>query len=83
MASLALMAGLMFCVVLLFGPVSYLISLFRWMPNFIIYSLGLLSIIIGVWWMLLPIPAIKYYGLIDIFLGYKIMADRMGKQTQA
>lgn len=73
MASLAIFASLIFIIVIIIGPFSYAISLLKWMPKLIIYLLGLASIFIGVWWFLLPIPAIRYYGLLDAFLGLKIL----------
>lgn len=82
MASLALLASLVFIIVLLIGPVSYTISLLNWMPKVITYLLGLACILVGIWWFLLPIPAIRYYGLLDAFLGCKIIFNNGKKQTQ-
>ena len=73
MASLAILVSLIFIFVIIIGPLSYLLSLFDWMPRFIVWLLGLSCIFIGVWWFLLPIPAIRYYGLVDIFIGLKIV----------
>lgn len=82
MASLALFASIIFISVILIGPLTYILSLFTWMPKMIVWILGLGSIIIGIWWMLLPIPAIKYYGLVDIFCGYKALSGTNKKTTQ-
>jgi len=80
MAGLALLVSLIFIVVLIIGPLSYLLSLFDWMPKLIVWLLGLSCIFIGVWWFLLPIPAIRYYGLVDIFIGLKIVLDNGKKK---
>lgn len=82
MASLAVLVSLIFLSVIVVGPLTYIISLFRWMPNIIIYLLGIGCIFIGIWWLMLPIPAIKYYGIVDIFCGYKAIAMRQEKTTQ-
>lgn len=80
MASLALMAGIIFLIVLVIGPISYVLSLFSWMPKLIVWLLGLCCIFVGVWWFLLPIPAIRYYGLVDVFIGVKIVLNSSKKK---
>jgi hypothetical protein len=70
MAGLALFASLMFLLVLIIGPVSYCISLCVDLPKWIIYILALINILIGLWWLLLPLPAIRYIGFIDIYMGW-------------
>jgi hypothetical protein len=70
MASLALLVAIMFVSVLLIGPLCYIISLFEWMPKLIIYPLSAVTICIGLWWLFLPVPNIRYMGLVPIYLGY-------------
>ena len=74
MASLALFASLAFIVVLLIGPVSYLLSKIPYIPTWVIYCLAITNILIGLWWLLLPILNIRYIGLIDILIGWKLCA---------
>jgi hypothetical protein len=74
MASLALAASIVFLGVLIIGPITYILSLFHWIPDLLILIIALLCIAVGIWWLLLPIPFIKYYGLVDIFCGYKAIA---------
>lgn len=81
MASLAFIAGLMFLLVLVAGPLCYIISSFRWMPKFFIWIMGITTILIGVWWFLLPISMIRYIGIIDIYLG--IISIQKGSRIDA
>lgn len=82
MASLALLASLVFLSVLIIGPMIYILSLFAWMPDLIINILAVICIGIGVWWLLLPLPMIRYYGLVNVLIGYKVIASRYKKTTQ-
>ncbi len=75
MAGLALLGFFILISVLVVGPVSYLLASFSWMPTLIKYLLALICIFIGAWWFLMPIPAIRYFGLIDIYIGIKIISD--------
>lgn len=72
MASLALFASLAFIVVLLIGPVSYLLSKIPYIPTWVIYFLAITNIVVGLWWLLLPIPNIRFIGLIDLLIGWKL-----------
>jgi hypothetical protein len=72
MASLALFASLAFIVVIFIGPVSYFLCKLPYMPSWMIYLLAIINIVIGLWWLLLPIPNIRYIGLIDIWVGWKL-----------
>jgi cytochrome c biogenesis protein CcdA len=72
MASLALAASIMFLVVLIIGPASYIISSFINLPKWIIYILAIINILIGLWWLLLPLPVIRYIGLVDIYIGWRL-----------
>lgn len=76
MASLAFIVSLIFICVIIIGPLSYSLSKFKWIPNSLIYFLGASCIGIGLWWFFLPIPMIRYYGLVDMFLGYKTILQR-------
>jgi hypothetical protein len=81
MASLALLVSAMFIVVLLVGPLSYLLTKIINLPSWIIYLLAIANIGIGLWWLLLPIPNIRFIGLIDILIGWKlcVIGDKKNK----
>ena len=81
MASLALLVSIILIIVLLVGPASYILSCFNWMPIFIKWILGLACIFIGGWFFFLPIPAIRYFGLIDVLIGIKILSDASKKRN--
>lgn len=72
MASLALAASIMFLIVLIIGPASYIISTFIKLPKWMIYTLAVTNILVGLWWLLLPLPAIRYIGLVDIYIGWRL-----------
>jgi hypothetical protein len=72
MFSLAIIASLTFIVVLFIGPVSYFLCKLPYMPSWMIYILAIMNIAIGLWWLLLPLPNIRYIGLIDIVIGWKL-----------
>lgn len=77
MASLALMAGLIFLVVLFSGPLCFAISKIPFMPKWIIIVLGFLTIFIGACWTLLPIGPIRYVGIITGLLGFYSMSSKV------
>jgi hypothetical protein len=80
MASLALLVGLIFLSVLLIGPISIFTCRFKFVPNFIAYVLAIVNIVLGMWWFLLPITAIRYVGIIPVFCGYMIINQRKTKK---
>ena len=79
MASLALIVTIIFLSVLIIGPLSYLLSLFPWMPKFVVWIMGLLCIFVGGMTFTLPVVFLKVLGLIDIAIGFKIIADKSQK----
>jgi len=83
MASLALLVTIILISVLIIGPISYLLSLFDWMPRFVVWIMGLLCILVGGITFTLPVVFLKVLGLIDIAIGFKIIADRREKKTGA
>ena len=83
MASLALLVTIIFLSVLIIGPLSYLLSLFDWMPKMIVWIMGLLCIFVGGMTFTLPVVFLKVLGLIDIAIGFKIIADRQQKKSDA
>lgn len=70
MASLALLVALMFIVVALLGPATWLLSKSRFIPTFIIWVMGLLSIGIGMYWFFLPVNFLRFFGLLTAYLGW-------------
>jgi hypothetical protein len=83
MASLALLVTIIFISVLIIGPISYLLSLFSWMPKLVVWIMGLLCILVGGLTFTLPVLLLKVFGLIDIAIGFKIISDRREKKTGA
>ena len=83
MASLALIVTLIFLSVLVIGPISYLLSLFDWMPELVVWVLGLLCILVGGLAFTLPLVFLKVFGLIDIAIGFKIISNRQQKKSGA
>lgn len=83
MASLALLVTIIFLSVLIIGPLSYLLSLFDWMPKMIVWIMGLLCIFVGGMTFTLPVVFLKVLGLVDIAIGFKIISDRQQKKSGA
>lgn len=71
MASLALLVALMFLFVALLGPATWLLSKSRFVPRFIIYMMGFLSILIGIYWCFLPVNFLRFFGLFTAYLGFQ------------
>ena len=69
MASLAVLVSLIVLSILLIGPVGYLLCSFKWMPDWLVWIISALSISLGIWFFLLPIPAIRCIGLIPVLCG--------------
>lgn len=83
MAGLALLVSIIFLSVLVIGPLSYILSLFDWMPKFVVWIMGLLCILVGGMTLTLPVVFLKVLGLIDIAIGFKIISDRQQKKSDA
>ena len=83
MASLALLVTIIFLSVLIIGPLSYILSLFSWMPKLFVCIMGLLCIFVGGMTFTLPVVFLKVLGLMDIAIGFKIISDRREKKTVA
>jgi hypothetical protein len=83
MVSLALLVTIIFLSVLIIGPLSYILSLFDWMPIFFVWIMGLLCIFVGGMTFTLPVVFLKVLGLIDIAIGFKIISDRQQKKSGA
>lgn len=70
MESLALIAALMFLVTALLGPATWLLSKSRFIPTFVIWIMGIFSIIIGLYWFFLPVGFMRFFGLLSAYMGY-------------
>ena len=76
MASLALLVTLMLLFVVLLGPATYLLSKSVYIPRFVIWIMGLLSIGIGIYWFFLPVNFLRFFGLLTAFLGWKAIVSK-------
>jgi len=76
MASLAILVSIIFLSVLIIGPMSYILSLFDWMPKLVVWIMGLLCIFVGGMTFTLPVVFLKVLGLVDIAIGFKIISDK-------
>jgi hypothetical protein len=79
MTSLALLVSIIFLSVLIIGPLSYILSLFSWMPKIAIWTMGLLCIFVGGMTFILPVLFLKVLGLVDIAIGFKIISGKLQK----
>lgn len=77
MASLALAASIVFLFVLLIGPFTFLLSLFKSMPKVILGIFSIISMISGIWFVCLPIGPAKYVGLISVFFGFRVFQNHV------
>jgi hypothetical protein len=73
MASLALVVAIIFLVVILSGPLLYLIAKINIVPYIIIDILGILVIGLGLWWTFTIPTFIRFLGLLTVLLGWKAM----------
>jgi hypothetical protein len=53
------------------------------MPKLVVWMMGLLCVLVGGMTFTLPVVFLKVLGLIDIAIGFKIIADRQQKKTGA
>jgi hypothetical protein len=83
MASLAIIVSLIFLCLVLIGPLSYILSLFGWMPNLIKYILSIICMIVGLWAVFIPVPLFRILGIINFLIGLKIVLETNKKTTQA
>ncbi len=70
MESLVILVTILVLIVLLVGPLALIMSYIKIIPDIIIWVMGLISISIGAYWFILPIPFIvKLPALLAILLG--------------
>jgi hypothetical protein len=70
MASLALLVSLMLLFVMLIGPATWLLSKSKYVAKEIIWIMGLSSIVVGIYWFLLPVNFLRFFGLLTAYLGW-------------
>jgi hypothetical protein len=77
MASLALLVTLMLLFVILLGPATLLLSKSVYIPRFIIWIMGLFSIVLGIWWFfILPFNIIGFFGILTSYLGWMAIQSK-------
>jgi hypothetical protein len=82
MFSLAITVSLIIFCIIFSGPLIFSLSRWTTISNKIIYTLSIITIISGLWFFSLPIPAIRYFGILSAILAYMAMTNRKGKQVQ-
>jgi hypothetical protein len=77
MASLALLASLIFLLVILLGPATFLLSKSRFIPSLIIWIMGLFCIVLGIWWFfILPFNIVGFVGILTAYLGWMAIQSK-------
>jgi len=79
MASLALIVGLIFLVVLLSGPTIFLISKYGLLPKTIIQILAIVTICLGLWWTTIVVTPIRLLGLLTAYLGWRAIKNSISE----
>jgi hypothetical protein len=79
MASLAIIVSIIFLVVLLSGPICFVLSGFNFIPTWIVVLLSLFTIVCGFWFFLLPITGVRYIGILSVLLGAVALNNRLRK----
>lgn len=82
MFSLALLVSVIFLLVLLSGPLCFVLSGIDLVPNLIVYILSLITIFLGIWFFLLPITIVRYLGLVSVVLAGMAISNRRGKRIK-
>jgi hypothetical protein len=77
MASLALLASLVFLFIVLLGPATFLLSKSRFVPSFVVWIMGLFCIVLGIWWFfILPFNIIGFFGILTAYLGWMAIQSK-------
>lgn len=79
MISLALLVSVIVLVVLISGPLCFVMSGFNSIPTWFVVAASVLTMFVGLWFFCLPIPAIRYMGILSILLGALSINNRIGK----
>ena len=79
MASLAILVSAIFLIILLSGPFCFIISGCSFVPTWLVVLLSIITIFSGLWFFVLPIPAIRYVGVLSVILGILSINNRIKK----
>jgi hypothetical protein len=82
MASLAIMVSLIILCLIVSGPIVFLLSKVSFIPNYIIYVLSICTIFFGVWFFLLPITGIRYFGILSSVLAWMAIQNRRSERIK-
>lgn len=77
MASLALVVTLMFLSALFIGPMAYLVSSIKIVPDWIVWIISVFAMFVGAYWFILPTGILRFIGLMSIGLGYLSLRKRI------
>jgi hypothetical protein len=79
MASLALVVTLILAFLLFSGPIVYLISLIKFLPNWFIWLLALPVFLIGFHWLIMMATwPVNLIGIIPVFFCWASLNRRRG-----
>lgn len=82
MISLALLVSIIVLIVLISGPICFVMSGYDIIPTWFVVIVSSLTMLIGLWFFCLSIPAIRYIGVVSILLGGLSINNRIGKKTE-
>ena len=79
MASLALLVSVIVFWIIVSGPICMIISCVDFIPNTVVWTFSIITIMCGLWFFSLPIPAIRYIGLLSCLLAFFAIRHRQTK----
>lgn len=79
MISLALLVSIIVLIVLISGPICFVMSGYDIIPTWFVVIVSSLTMLIGLWFFCLSIPAIRYIGVVSILLGGLSINNRIKK----
>lgn len=75
MASLAIIVCVIFLVVLLSGPIVFILSKFTLFPKTIIQLLSMITIIVGLWWFMIMVTPVRFIGILSAYFGWRAIQN--------
>ena len=75
MASLALVVSVIILFIVLIGPLTLVVNLFKFIPSWIKIILAIVCILSGIWFAALPINFMRLLGLIPVVIGIHVFRD--------
>ncbi len=79
MFSLALIVSIILFLLIVSGPFVFLLSKLDIVPNFIVYTLGIITILLGVWFVTVPVPIVRLTGVFSAALAALAISGRKQK----